>query len=131
MSIFISMLIHCLLLTKMVFSENTFLTGFNSSSTAFCGLKGEVHTGQRDTKYPSCPQRVPGPAPSGSCYILMPHRSRWRRYTVLHSQPMVFQGEQSGRRIRTAPLQQASSDSPIFHITGDSEPPPEGLCCAA
>jgi hypothetical protein len=66
MSILISMLIHCLLLTKMVFSENTFLTGCNSSSIAFWGPTGVVHNGQRNTKYPSCPERVPGLAPSGS-----------------------------------------------------------------
>jgi hypothetical protein len=120
MSILISMLIHCLLLTKMVFSENTFLTGCNSSSIAFWGPTGVVHNSQRDTKYPSCPERVPGLAPSGSSYTLVLHRSRWRRYQVLPSQTMVFQGEQSGRCIRKIPLQQAYADSPIFCIAGIS-----------
>jgi hypothetical protein len=105
----------------MVFSENTFLTGCNSSSMiAFWGPTGVVHIGQRDTKYPSCPERVPGLAPSGSSYTLVPHRSRWRRYRVLPSQTMVFQGEQSGRCIRKPPLQQAHADSPIFRIAGIS-----------
>jgi hypothetical protein len=51
MSILISMLINCLLLTKMVFSENAFLAGCNSSSIASWGRTGVVHHGQRDTKY--------------------------------------------------------------------------------
>jgi hypothetical protein len=116
MSILISMLIHCLLLTEMLFSENAFLAGCNSSSIAFWGRTGVVHHGQRDTKYPSCPERAPGLAPSGSSYTLVPHRSRWRRHRVLPLQTMVFQGERSGRCIRKPLLQQAYADSPIFCI---------------
>jgi hypothetical protein len=122
MSIFTSMLIHCLLLTKMVFSENAFLTGSNSSIVASWGLKREqLGTDQRDTKYPLCQKRVPGSAPSGSCYTPPPDRPGWRRNTVLCFLSMDFLGEKHARQIITALFQLRAANSLTPRITGDME----------